>query len=185
MYYCRPKTCIIAFFSSDKPGKPSSLQRLLNAITGEEGKPTLSKIIQVSSLPEQYLSPLIINFRPKTASNLNLLSQEYIRKISCIWLENVDKLLRMELTKILLLIDDIKRLHKIIKEEVFEVEYPSNWEEIGDSLLGTNKLNIYHRFIKDYVTNRIRELIQSMWQNSLNTILIYLHEIDEDALKDK
>ncbi|KAK6631496.1 hypothetical protein RUM44_006023 [Polyplax serrata] len=169
----------------DTSDKKSSIQIQLESITGDEGRPTLSKVIQISSLPEQHLSPLVLNFRPKTYKQLTPLSLDHIRRVSSTWLSNVEKLFRVEITKILLLVDDIRRLHKIIKEEVLEVEYPKNWNETIQSTLGLNSLNIYQKFLKSFVMDRIKELIQTSWQNSLNDLLVYLNKVDEDILKDR
>ncbi|EEB16243.1 conserved hypothetical protein [Pediculus humanus corporis] len=169
----------------DKSSQKCSIEVLLNTILSNQSKPTLFKIIQKSSWPEQYLSPMITNYRPNTSENLVSLQQEHIKKVLDFWLENVEKILSVELNKILLLVDNIKRLHKIIKEEIFDVKYPDNWDEITLSLLGISNLNIYNKFIKSYMTNRMKELIQSAWLNGLNYVLDNLKKVDEVMSKDK
>ena len=128
---------------------------------------------------------MITNYRPNTSGNLVSLQQEHIKKVLDFWLENVEKILSVELNKILLLVDNIKRLHKIIKEEIFDVKYPDDWDEITLSLLGISNLNIYNKFIKSYMTNRMKELIQSAWLNGLNYVLDNLKKVDEVMSKDK
>ena len=128
---------------------------------------------------------MITNYRPNTSGNLVSLQQEHIKKVLDFWLENVEKILSVELNKILLLVDNIKRLHKIIREEIFDVKYPDNWDEITLSLLGISNLNIYNKFIKSYLTNRMKELIQSAWLNGLNYVLDNLKKVDEVMSKDK
>lgn len=139
----------------------------------------------MTSFPHRYLSPLILNFRPKASNKLIVLNQNYIKDMLIQWLERVEKLLKTEVSKLLILIDDIKRLQKIIQDEVLSLKNPNNWEEIGEALVGDSKLNIYNKFLKNYVTERIKALIEVTWQNTLSNVLICLNKIDEDALKDR
>lgn len=161
-----------------------SVYGVLESITGENAKPTLSKMKQVTALPDCYLSPLITDFHPKTTNKVSNLPQETIQNKLHEWLANVEKLLEIELTNLLTLIVDIKRLHKI-HEEIIKLEYSSDWEIITEALSVEKKLNIYERFMICFMTKRVKELITIEWQNGVETVISRLKEIDETLRKDR
>lgn len=139
---------------------------------------------QVTALPDSYLSSLIVDFHPKSAIKISKLSQETIRIKLHDWLCNVQKLLDAELTKLLNLIVDIKRLHKI-HEETSYLQYPSNWEAITGALLVDKKLNIYEGFMKIHMTKRVKELVEKEWQKGIDAVVLNFRKIDEELKKER
>lgn len=166
------------------PDEGSSVYRELDHITGTEATPTLSKIKQVTSLPECYLSPLIADFHPKTNNKTTRLSQEAVQDQLQQWISSVENLLKVELSNLLNLIVDIKRLERINRETA-ALEYPQDWNLIVETVLLEKKLNVYENFIRSFMTKRVIELIELVWQNALNAVTSCLKKIDEELRKDR
>ena len=138
---------------------------------------------QVTALPDCYLSPLITDFHPKTNKAASL-TQETIQSKLQEWLSKVEKLLHTELTNLLNLIVDIKRVHKI-HEEIANFNYPNNWEAITEALTVEKQLNIYERFMKNYMTKRVKELIGIEWQKGADSVIFHLKKTDEELKKER
>lgn len=169
---------------TDQSEGNNSINKELEEIIGGTAKPTLSKVKQTISLPENYLSPLITDFHPKTATELTPVSQEVVQHKLEEWLPSVEKLLDKELTSLLNLIVVIRRLHKI-NEEVAALEYPDNWNIVVETLLPYKSLNVYNKFIRSYMTKRVIKLIETVWENSLITVMACLKKTDEELSKER
>ncbi|KAL0271684.1 UNVERIFIED_CONTAM: hypothetical protein PYX00_008698 [Menopon gallinae] len=161
------------------------ISKVIEKTVGENTKPTLAKITQAMSLPDHYLSPMIREFHPKVKKDLTCLSTEAVQNRIRSWLERVDEVLNTELTKLLMLLNDIKRLHKIIKEDVLNVQCPDDWKMIVSTLLCTDDLNIYKAYMEKMVTRRVLKIIENVWNDSITSIMSSLKDIDEEISKER
>lgn len=171
-------------FVAESDGKCLISQVIENTV-GNDTKPTITKITPATSLPDRYLSLMVRDFHPKIKKDLKCLSAEAVQDKTQSWLQSIEEVLKRELTQLLVLLNDIKRLHKIIKDDVLNVHYPPNWGTITSTLLCKDELNIYEYYMKNMVTNRVLEIIESVWNDSITSIMSSLKDIDDEISKER
>ncbi|XP_055679195.1 conserved oligomeric Golgi complex subunit 1 [Lutzomyia longipalpis] len=162
-------------------GKEGTEGLIMEEIKDLEGKePTISLIKFDNSEIMGVLPGIISQFKPQVAAKT--ITSESVASFSRAWLEKLSLATKTALKSLIDLIPSVKVIHDI-KRQAMAMKKPEDWEIICERLFLPKGFAAYEYFYQDLLNERVKHIIESSWDATLEAIQKDVEKLAENADK--
>ncbi|XP_031632663.1 conserved oligomeric Golgi complex subunit 1 [Contarinia nasturtii] len=140
------------------------LARELELITGPNAQPVIHMLQMNESLMNDTLPSLISKFKPQM--QMQPIDSDAVRRSLDTWLQTTENDSKQLLKTVIGNISSVRTIHNVNKA-VSELEIPSNWPLILQSLQLSSNIDFYHKFYQPMMQDRIKAIITTSWTTAV------------------
>lgn len=166
----------------DQPGHPGGLlAEQLSRLSSENSPYTISHLSLIgNSKAMQFLPEIISKYRPNVS--VNAVPLHSVHQMVHNWLKSLDQIAGTHVKSLVHLIGSVKVIRDI-KETSHVPEGTPNWPEICRDLQLPENMNFYRQYYHHLINDRVKEIIESSWSDSLNRLTEDIHGLLDESTK--